>query len=353
MEAEIAAIPTPALNLPTLEEFLKTPIGRKMPSVTRMVASKLASGDAPEQIARTLGMPAEIVNRHIKEIIQFFPCQQPQSAGNGNAARPTARPSTAANFGARRFMVEAKCDGCGTHIGKGNERVVLAAFAVDYTADEDWGHLPNADLRSVFHYCESCGRAEELRVRNPWRVHWTPEQVKWAEECQGAAALEAAEESAKIELLEKSVVNGDMHGFNKARPIERAKRDDLMARAVPFSQIIETAETRRKQGPGSSADDERVRSSEVVDPIASTSSPDYSYAPSGSRSAGEASQRAKVLGYLNSSASKGKFPEDARKQLRMWAEGASQKEVERKLGVRQGTLSKRIRAALAAAYKEG
>jgi hypothetical protein len=35
----------------------------------------------------------------------------------------------------------------------------------------------------------------------------------------------------------------------------------------------------------------------------------------------------------------------------MWAEGASQKEVERELGVYQGTLSKRIKAALNEVYK--
>jgi len=65
---------------------------------------------------------------------------------------------------------------------------------------------------------------------------------------------------------------------------------------------------------------------------------------------GEASQRAKVLRYLHSPAS-GKLSADARNQLRMWAEGTSQREVGRKLGVDQGNLSRRIKAALNEAYR--
>ena len=60
---------------------------------------------------------------------------------------------------------------------------------------------------------------------------------------------------------------------------------------------------------------------------------------------GEASQRAKVSEYLDASWS-GKLSVDARRQLRMWADGASQKEVARKLGVDQGNLSRRIKAVL-------
>ena len=58
----------------TLEEFRKTRIGRKVPPVTRLIASKLESGDAPEAIGRALGISTDIVNCHIK-IIRRFPCQ--------------------------------------------------------------------------------------------------------------------------------------------------------------------------------------------------------------------------------------------------------------------------------------
>jgi len=55
-----------------LEEFLKTPIGRKVPPLTRLIASKLDRGEAPEVIARALGISTNLVNSHIK-IIQRFP----------------------------------------------------------------------------------------------------------------------------------------------------------------------------------------------------------------------------------------------------------------------------------------
>lgn len=42
----------------------------------------------------------------------------------------------------------------------------------------------------------------------------------------------------------------------------------------------------------------------------------------------------------------GKLSVDARKQLRMWTDGASQKEVARKLSVDQGNLSRKIKAVL-------
>jgi len=117
-----------------------------------------------------------------------------------------------------------------------------------------------------------------------------------------------------------------------------------MARAVEFSQI----DIREKDDSG---DVETLKASEVADRLASTLTPNHFSVSSGSPLGGEASQRAKVLEYLNSPTSKGKLSAGARKELRMWAEGASQNEVERKLGVHQGTLSRKIKAALAAAYK--
>ena len=171
--------PTHVPALPTLEEFLETPIGRKVPPVTRLIASKLESGDVPEQIARALGTPIETVNRHIK-INQCFLCR-----------------------------------------------------------------LLNEKL------------------------------------------LEAEQED-----------------------------EDLRRFATVLHRAVATYH-------------------------APTILPDNSDGPMAD--GGEASQRAKALGYLDSPRS-GKLSADVRKQLRMWAEGASQKEVGRKLGVDQGNLSRRIKA---------
>lgn len=178
--------PTYVPALPTLEEFLETPIGRKVPPVTRLIASKLESGDAPGKIARALGIPIETVNRHIN-IIQCFPCRSLDEK-----------------------LLEAEQE------------------------DEDLKRFAAVLHRAVATY------------------HGPP-----------------------------------IHPDNSDRP--------------------------------------------MVD-------------------RGKASQRAKVLGYLDSPAS-GKLSADARKQLRMWAEGASQKEVGRKLGVDQGNLSRRIKAAVNEVYR--
>lgn len=357
MEAEITATPTSALASPTLEEFLVTPIGRKMPPVTRAVASKLASGDAPERIARALGIPTEIVNRHIREIIRFFPCQPSQSAGNGTATRPAKRPSSgAANLGARRFMVEAKCEGCGTRIKKGDERVVLAAFETGYRqlddeellmgnryADGEEGLVYNADLRSVFHYCGSCRMAEELHVRNPWSMHSTAEDIKRLEEWETEMKAEAAAES---EHLSKVVAAGDMHGFNTAMPTT-PKRDDALGRSVLFSRVVEKAEVGREQRPGSGGDDEVVSPNEVIDVMASTESPDSPspYGP-GAIEAGEAVQRAKVREYLDSPRSRGKVSENERKAARLWLEGQTQETIARKLGIRDRSTVSRYRQSV-------
>jgi len=175
----------PATPLLTLEEFLKTPIGQKVPPVTRLVASKLEGDDTPEQIARALGISIETVSGHIK-LIQCFPC---------------------------------------------------------WSEDEK--------------FLETEQQEEDLE--------------------RFAAALH------------KAVAAGE-----------------------PETQAAEEI--------------------------------------SHGEASGEAAQRAKVLEYLNSPGS-GKLSTHARKQLQMWAEGASQREVGRKLGVDQGNLSRRIKAALNEAYR--
>jgi DNA-binding CsgD family transcriptional regulator len=171
----------PAPATLTLHEFLETPIGRKVPPVTRLIATKLESGEAPEQIARALGIQIETVNNHIK-VIQCFPCRSEDE----------------------KFL-EAE------------------------QHDEDLERF--------------------------------------------AAALHKAVAADKPKMLATEAIS-----------------------------------------PSSAID-------------------------------GEAAQRAKVLEYLDSPRS-GKLFTDARKQLRMWSEGASQREVGRKLGVDQGNLSRRIKAAL-------
>jgi len=168
-----------ATPLLTLEEFLETPIGKNVPPMTRLIASKRESGETPDQIARALGISIEIVNRHIK-VIQCFPCRSEDEK-----------------------------------------------FLEDEQQDEDLKRFTVALYRAV----------------------------------------------------------------------------------EPRSQIAE--ETSH---------------------------------------GGEAAQRAKVLEYLNSSESL-KLSAHAREQLQMWAEGASQREVGRKLGVDQGNLSRRIKAALNEAYR--
>jgi len=95
-------------------------------------------------------------------------------------------------------MIGAKCEGCGTRIRKGEERVALAAFVVAYKNEEELGYVAHADIRRVFHYCKSCGIAEEVRVCNPWMVHWTPEQIRWMEECEAEARAESVAESEHL-----------------------------------------------------------------------------------------------------------------------------------------------------------
>lgn len=326
------------------------------------ILAERLTGKDPKAIAESLHLTETSVLRALDYVRENWSLIfSPDGPGNG-ATRKAKRPCSTS----RIRMLEAKCEGCGALIPKGEERMVLVGFALGYIqldeeeeldnlcldayADES-GHVSNADLRNVFHYCNSCGTTEELRVRNPWRVRATAEQIEWMKKREAEGLAESAAES---ERLSKAVAVGDMHTFNKAMPTT-PKWTDAMARA--FSGQATHGESEKGTalmaalGEG---DDETVSPSEAFDNLASTKSPDR---PSGylrgpeACAAGEAAQRAKLSDFLNSPASRGKFMPNKRKALKMWADGVSQPEVARECGIDQGNFSRMKNAALAEAYK--
>jgi DNA-binding NarL/FixJ family response regulator len=342
-------------NSPLLsfEDALKTPTFRKMPSTMRAVATARAAGKAPGEIARELKIPEEIVEKHIRQMVLCLRCQPPAPVAiavkNRRAASRLRRRGSALAGIEQMETIEANCQSCGCRIEEGEERIVLAAMAIHPAHwDEDSAELHSfGDVRKVFHFCQACSNAEEFRVANPW--HLTPEERKWIDEREAesgtdAGAGEVAEATTMDEQLCDAVANGDMHSFNKLMPTERARRDDVMVRAFTFSRLEEKAGISDVQTGGS----EEEGDCGIVDYIVSTNSPSTpSVYDAGSRASGEFAQRARVLEYLNSPASRGKFTEETRKLLKMWAEdGLSQNELSRKLGINQGTISKRIRIAI-------
>lgn len=315
-------------------------------------------GKDPKAIGESLGMTEASVLRDLEYVrrnwsLIFSP------DGSGNAAtRKVKCPSSTS----RIKMLEAKCEGCGVLIPKGVERVVLAAFAVGYRTpdyddpddfddfDEDGdAYATGANLRSVGHYCDSCRTAKELCVHNPWRLHSdaTPEQIDQSLELMKKCEAEGlAESAAEGEDLNKAVAAGDMHAFNRKMPTT-PKRNDVMARAVEFSQIMIRQE-------GEDPEAKALETHEISDMLASTETPDRpsAYLHRGEAlAAGEASQRARVLAFLKCPASRGKFTTNKRNALRIWAEGASQMEAGRRCAIDQGNFSRIKNAALAMAYK--
>jgi DNA-binding NarL/FixJ family response regulator len=326
----------PAYRNPPLlscEDGLKTPKFLEMPSTMQAVATARAAGKAPGEVARELQIPEVIVEQYIRQMVQCLHCQPPAPVAiavkNRRAAsRLKPRGSALAGIG-QMEAIEANCQYCGGRIEEGEERIVLAAMAIHPAQwDEDSAEFrPSGDIRKVFHFCQTCGNAEEFRVANPW--HLTPEERKRIDEFEAESGTDAgvgevAESTTMDEHLCDAVANGDMHRFNKHMPTELVRQDDFLRYAVPFSE------------------------SKAVYKIASTNSPSTpSVYGAGSRAIGESAQRVKVLEYLNSPASRGKFTTEIRKQLKMWAEdGLSQNELARKLGINQGTISKRIRIAI-------
>jgi DNA-binding NarL/FixJ family response regulator len=337
----------------SFEDALKTPNFREMPTNMRAVATARAAGKAPGEIARELQIPEGYVERYIRQVVLCLHCQPPAPvaiAVKNRMAASRLKPKRTDLAGIGQMeAIEANCQSCGCRIEEDEERIALAAMAIHPAHwDEDSEEFHSfGDIRKVFHFCHACSNAEEFRVANPW--HLTPEERKRIDEFEAESGTDAgvgevAESTTMDEQLSDAVANGDMHGFNKLMPTERARRDDVMGRASTFSRLEEKAGIRDVQTGGSGEEDD----SGIVDYIASTNSPSTpSVYGAGSRANGESAQRARVLEYLNSPASRGKFTKEERKVLKMWAEdGLSQNEIARKLEINQGTISKRISIAI-------
>ncbi len=343
-------------TLQTFEQALDRPITRKMPRTMRDVAVRRAAGKTPGQIAKELQIPGGIVEQYIAQMVHCLHCQPPAPIATSAKPKTGGSGSRAAVLqgGGQLATIETTCQSCGNRIEEGGERMAVALMHIicgdlDYldedSADDRPGSGSTTSVMRVFHFCRACGESEEIRVINPW--HLTQEDLKWLEECDAEERARQPIQSASPDLnqrLAAAVANGEMHDFNKLMPTKRARRDDVMSRAVLFSRLEERAEISNEQT-GGNAD---MSPNEVVDAIASTSSPSTKpvYVDVNSRALGEGAQRAKVLGYLNSPASRGRFTSDRRKLLKMWAEDdLSQNELSRKLGINQGTISQIIGAA--------
>jgi hypothetical protein len=356
----IADSDTGASAAPPMRDAIDTPKGRRLPKTMRTIAWKSSNGETLYNIACEVGVTEMLVGRYLDEVVRYLHCQPWRTADRvtqeddvivpGKDRRPS-RPS--GELKPDQVMIEARCASCGAAIAADAERVLDAAMTLNYShpADEwDAGHQIKLRVGRVLHYCLDCARkTEEFRMPNPWFVSEEEERVlaEWVDEDNFVRVLPKTEEERVLaqrdRKVKEAVDRGDVHAFNVAMPTTPG-RNDVMASAEQISHAAERA-VKSSDTPNPQA------ISDMADSIMAGEVRIKSLRPGvASNLLGEAKQRAMLDEYLKSAASRNKFPPNVRDSLKMWVEGASQSAVARKFNTDQGTISKRIKAALASAY---
>jgi DNA-binding CsgD family transcriptional regulator len=330
-------------DTPSLETALKSPLGRKLPPIMRMIASKRVSGETVEQIAKALGIGRALVNSYLRHVVSTLRCQPSAIYSNEleNTPEGTKRTSSrAGELSSEELMIEAECESCGKQIEGDEERVLAAAMALNYFRDHDEGRWLDYEVRlhvgKALHYCLECaGTTEELRIPNPWFVSEEQRRAmaKYIAHYHGA---EVAKTNAQDGILRKALARGDIRAFNTAMPT-RPERSEVMARAIPVSRVA------AKIAAGM---DEPTPASEIAEQLFANDEGWEKVAAAQSARSGERAQRAKLSEYLNSLQSRGKMLPGEREAARMWAaDGLSENEIARRQGVNQSTVHRRVDAA--------
>lgn len=338
-------------NLQSLEAALKTQLARRMPPIMRMIAIKYANGETIRQIAGAVGYKESLVSSYLAEAVRLLRCRPIPDLERTDKSTQSKLPGrdSSAEFSPNAMMVERECESCGATLANDDDRVLVAAMDLRIENSYDDHDLYEERIRlrvgEALHYCPACVlKVAEFRIRNPWHVpaELQREYEKLVSELDAEIEAEDVRRNAS---LSQRIAAGDMHAFNKAMPTAPSRRD-VMATAEQISAVAERALAQTD----SSADPRAV--SDMADAIMGGEHYFKALRPDGSRTSGEEAQRAKLLEYLNSPTSRGKILPSQRNTLRMWAEGATQSDVARKFHLNQGTISKQIRAALAAAYSK-
>jgi len=207
-------------------------------------------------------------------------------------------------------------------------------------------------VERALHYCLGCAQGtKEFAIPNPWFVSEEDarELAEWLDEDGFERTSPKTEEERHLAQrdgkVKEAVDRGDIHAFNAAMPTTPSP-NDVMASAEQIQHAAERAlNSRNTPNPQAISD--------MADNIMAGEVSIKSLRPAAnSHLAGEETQRATLDEYLKSAASRNKFLPNVRASLKMWVEGASQKAVARKFQTDQGTISKRVKAALASAHTQ-
>lgn len=245
------------------------------------ILAKRMNGETVEEIAKSLKMEEKSVQRDLEYVKNNW-------SGRTSASAP--QPSIS------DLMPKTSCAKCGDTIEAGEYRVAVAVTEI--RPDEGFRE-PRRGPGGVKSFCDVCvATAETFEFRNPWK-----QMIE-------LDAQSAHESSPSTEDVSHRWVSG--HG---------------------------------DEGKGAGADcdpdDEEVGTADLEANMFSASSRTLP----GPEPAGEATQKMRVLRYLNDPQSRGKMRAEMRDAARMWAEGRfSQREVAQKLGKDQATMSRWIKA---------
>jgi len=205
---------------------------------------------------------------------------------------------------------KTSCAGCNDTIEAGAYRVVVMMVEMRPSHYEETGGRGHSLSRS---YCDSC--VAEMPVFE------LPNLLKLRSDAAATPSARPADE--------------DAHG--SFRKDGEAILGRNRQRRVTSIQEIAQKGAAATAGHG---DGDTLNVSDLEANVLSTQRPSRP----GPEPAGEAAQRAKMVLFLSAPASRG-MSNDLRTAARMWAEGASQNEVARKLGKDQSTVSRRIKTA--------
>jgi hypothetical protein len=330
---ESACETTQELDAPTLAQALKTPIGRRMPRQMRAIAVRVAGGEDVARIAQDCGMSVEFIKANVNAILPSLHCQKPTFV----EGRPNRKSRTAASQApAPKLPIfeRTTCHRCGSTIAAGDERYLLIAARAVYGHEELWGHVPTLNDERVFHYCHACSETDQIVIERPWFTgrDFTAadkrELRSWQQEIQ--SKTEDMESRLKA-----AVATEDVDELNRLLP-SRPSSEDALARlsgvAVERVAVVCKLPAKKSDATKSTA----AKSVEIPDNL------------DASRVTGEAGQRERVRRYLQAPMSRGRLAPQMREALHLWVNGASQKDVERKLSISQSTLSRVIKSVQSA-----
>lgn len=329
-------------SLRSLSESLETTLGLALPKVMRRIAIRFTNGERLSQIAVAEAIGVSTVKDYLGYVARTLHCgplcleiAKPKTSGPSSAST--------GQLNSAQLMTKAKCESCKKTIEADEERILVAPMALKYhMEEEDWGNhriIPYLSPGTI-HYCLECARStEEFRMSNPWFMtdDERAEMDDWIESNTHPDADNGASDTALV----KAWAIGDLHALDSVIPT-KAKRGDIMERALPMSSVA-AGIAGRKHGEDSSS------AAEIADQLFSRDEGWKRVEAAQVSASGEAGQRTKLRDYLKLPESRGKLLPAVRAAATLWANGLNQKEVAQKLGADQSTVSRRIKAAMAMA----